>query len=209
MQYYRVLAVLRTSRIDLRNFFSVTGMQTLSDIAMFLKRQPHIMTLLAAVQALGIEDCWVGAGLIRNAVWNHLHGFPIDLVPGSDVDVVYWDSKEASPARDLSIEARLLAKHSDVRWSVHNQARMHICNGDPPYLNVFDAVRCWPETATAIAARIEGGRVQVLAPHGVGDLVGLIVRPTPAFARRMAAYQERIARKDWKRRWPNLRFIGQ
>jgi len=40
----------------------------------------------------------------------------------------------------------------------------------PPYWNVFDAVRCWPETATAIAARIEGGRVEILAPHGVGDL---------------------------------------
>jgi uncharacterized protein len=122
---------------------------------------------------------------------------------------VYWDSNEASPARDLAIEARLLAKYSHVRWSVHNQARMLVSNGDPPYLNVFDAVRCWPETATAIAARIEGVRVQVLAPNGVGDLVGLIVRPTPTFAHKMAAYQERIAKKDWKQRWPNLRFVGQ
>jgi hypothetical protein len=122
---------------------------------------------------------------------------------------VYCDSNDASPIRDLSIEARPLAKHPHVRWSVHNQLRMHVRNGDPPYWDVFDAVRCWPETATAIAARIEGGRVEVLAPHGVGDLVGLIVRPTPTFARRMPAYQERIAKKDWKQRWPNLRLVGE
>ena len=40
--------------------------------------------------------------------------------------------------------------------------------------------------------------------------VALIVRPTPTFARKMAAYQERIiAKKDWKQRWPNLRFVGE
>jgi hypothetical protein len=88
-------------------------------------------------------------------------------------------------------------------------SRMHVRNGDPPYRDVFDAVRCWPETATSIAARIERGRVQVLAPHGVGDLVGLIVWPTPTFARRMPDYRERIAKKDWKQRWPNLRFVGE
>jgi hypothetical protein len=59
------------------------------------------------------------------------------------------------------------------------------------------------------AARIEGGHVEVLAPHGVGDLVGLIVRPTSRFACKMSAYQKRIAEKDWKQRWPNLKFVGE
>jgi hypothetical protein len=188
---------------------SLADMQTRDGIIKFLERQPHIVTLLTAVEELGIEDCWVGAGLIRNAVWNHLHGFPTDPVPGSDVDVVYCDSSDASLGRDLSIEAHLLVKYPHVRWSVHNQARMHVRNGDPPYRDVFDAVRCWPETATAIAARIEGGHVEVLAPHGVGDLVGLIVRPTSRFACKMSAYQKRIAEKDWKQRWPNLKFVGE
>jgi hypothetical protein len=129
MQYYCVLTVLKTFAHRSPRFISVTGMQTRDDIAKFLQRQPHIMTLLAAVWELGIEDCWVGAGLIRNAVWNYHHGFPTDPVPGSDVDVVYCDSTDASQHRDLSIEARLLAKHPHVRWSVHNQARMHVRNG--------------------------------------------------------------------------------
>jgi hypothetical protein len=51
-------------------------------------------------------------------------------------------------------------------------------NGGRPLV----AIRCWPKTATASAARLGGTRVEVLAAHGVQDLVSLIVRSTPAFA---------------------------
>lgn len=185
----------------------LTRMQSCDEIVGFLEHQPHILKLLGAVEALGIEECWIGAGIIRNAVWNHLHGFATDTVAGSDVDVVYCDARDASLARDLSIEAQLFGTFPDVPWSVHNQARMHVPNGDPPYRDVGDAIRCWPETATAIAARMIGGDIKVLAPHGVEDLVGLIVRPTPTFARKLSIYQERISKKAWARRWPRLQFV--
>jgi hypothetical protein len=58
-------------------------MQHETDLADFLARQPHIMRLLRAAEGLDIEDCWIGAGLIRNAVWDHLHGFPANPVPGA------------------------------------------------------------------------------------------------------------------------------
>ena len=48
---------------------------------------------LAAVRSLALPDCWIGAGFVRNAVWNALHagvkGF--HPPPESDVDVVYFD----------------------------------------------------------------------------------------------------------------------
>jgi len=106
----------------------------------------------------------------------------VELLLDSDVDVVYWDPGNATPERDIAIEKHLFEQYADIPWSVHNQARMHERNGDAPYRNTEDAIRCWPETATAIAARLSGTRVEVLAPHGVQDLVNLIVRPTPAFA---------------------------
>jgi uncharacterized protein len=184
----------------------IWSMNSIEDIARFLERQPYIVKALSAVEALGIDDCWIGAGLIRNTVWNKLHGFATDPIVGTDVDVVYCDAGDASLARDIAIEAQLFATLPGVLWSVHNQARMHIPNGDAPYRDVADAIRCWPETATAIAARKAGESVEVLAPHGVDDLIRLIVRPTPAFNRKMAAYRERIVKKDWARRWPRLTF---
>lgn len=182
-------------------------MQSCEDIAAFLRGQSRIMSLLRPVAALGIADCWVGAGLVRNAIWDHLHGIPTEPMAESDVDVVYCDHSDASLERDLAIERRLFDESSDIPWSVHNQARMHERNGDPPYRNTEDAIRCWPETATAIAARIFGDNVEVIAPHGIDDLVGMIVRPSPAFARKLPVYRSRLASKDWARRWPRLQFI--
>ena len=183
-------------------------MRSLDDIARILAAEPVIVSVLAAVEALSIDDCWVGAGLVRNAVWDHLHGRPVGLVAGSDIDVVYCDPADAGMARDLAIEARLAASHPALPWSVHNQARMHAANGDPPYRDVADAIRCWPETATAVAARLSEGTVALLAPHGVGDLLGLIVRPTPVFVRKPAAWQARRAEKAWLQRWPRLCEVG-
>lgn len=165
------------------------------------------MSLLRHVAALDFEDCWIGAGLIRNAIWDHLHGMPVEPVPGSDIDVVYYDAAETSPTRDRAIEQRLFKELPDAPWSVHNQARMHQANADAPYRNVADAVSCWPETATAIAARTIAGKVEIVAAHGIDDLVGMIVRPSPDFAHKLTIYRNRIAAKKWVQRWPGLRFI--
>ena len=84
---------------------------------------------------------------------------------------------------------------------------MHVRNGVPPYIDTADACARWPETATAVAARWSNGDVELLAPHGVEDLVSLIVRPTPAFMGRRDEIVRRIATKNWRVRWPKLRFI--
>ena len=31
--------------------------------------------VLLAVRDLGLKDCWVAAGFVRNAVWDLLHGY--------------------------------------------------------------------------------------------------------------------------------------
>ena len=182
-------------------------MRTIGDVSHFVADRPHLMGLLRAVATLGIDDCWIGAGVIRNAVWDYLHGYPVQLVPGGDVDVVYCDHRNADPQSDLVIERRLRRNFTNIPWSVGNQARMHARNGDAPYRDVEDAIRRWPETATAIAARLCEGQVRIIAPHGVDDLVAMIVRPTAAFATKPAVYERRLASKDWARRWPGLTFL--
>ena len=94
-----------------------------------------------------------------------------------------------------------------IPWSVHNQARMYERNADQPYLDCEHAISFYPETATAIAARIRDGKVQLIAPHGIDDLLNLIVRPTPAFRRNIAVYQQRLTAKNWAQRWPRLTFL--
>ena len=82
---------------------------------------------------------------------------------------------------------------------------MHLRNDDPPYRDTADAIGHWLETATCIAARLDDDdTVTLLAPHGIDDLVGLKLRPTPAGRRNRADFQKRLKQKDWLRRWPKL-----
>lgn len=165
------------------------------------------MACLRAVETLGLPDCWIGAGAIRNPVWDRLHGFPIESGQGTDVDVVFHDPSDITTGREAAFEVRLAALVPGVDWQVRNQARMHLRNGDAPYADTEDGLRHWPETATAIAARFNTDEVELLAPFGLDDLLGLIVRPTAAFKNKRAIFEARRASKNWAARWPKLKFV--
>lgn len=94
-----------------------------------------------------------------------------------------------------------------ICWSVKNQARMHAQNGDAPYTSATDAMRFWPETATAVAVRRnDEDDCEVAAPFGLADLLGLILRPTPGFTReKREVYEQRLWTKQWVVSWPLLK----
>jgi hypothetical protein len=177
------------------------------DVARLLATTPALLAPLQAVAALGLPDGWIGAGFIRNAVWDALSGLPFGSNPPGDVDVVWFDATHADAATDAALEARLCAAMPNLPWSVANQARMHVRNGDAPYAGTQDAVAHWPEIATAVLARWTGESVEVAAPHGLEDLLSLTLRPTPHFAARSekrAILRRRLAEKAWQGRWPGL-----
>jgi hypothetical protein len=163
----------------------------------------HADALQAAALA-GPVGGWIGAGFVRNAVWDALSERAPDLGALADLDLVHHDP--AAPP-DAGFEAALRAARA-LPWSVVNQARAHGWNGHAPYRDLADALAHWPETATAVAARLAGGRIEVLAPHGLEDLLGMVVRPTPSHAADPRAVRARLAVKGWQARWPALRVIG-
>ena len=85
-------------------------------------------------------------------MWDYLHGRPASPING-DVDVIWFLPEQANPAEDRRLEAFLRASEPSMKWSVKNQARMHSRNGDARYISAVEAMRYWPETATAVAAR--------------------------------------------------------
>jgi hypothetical protein len=163
------------------------------------------MCILDIVAGLGLPDCWVAAGFVRNAVWDHLHGYPASPPPG-DIDVIWHDRNAIDPALDRRLEARLRARDASLDWSVKNQARMHLRNDDAPYASATDAMRHWPETATAVGVRLSPrGAIEVAAPFGLDDLFSLVVRPTPRFmGDKHAMYRKRVVDKAWPGSWPGL-----
>jgi hypothetical protein len=183
-------------------------LKTDDDILALVAADAWMMGTLEVVAALGLPDAWIGAGFLRGAVWDRLHGYA-EHTPPSDIDVIYHDPGNLDRAADEALERRLGGLLPGRPWSVRNQARMHLRNGDPPYGSSADALTHWLETPTAVAVRLgAAGGPALLAPLGTRDLFGLMVRPTRHARKhkhRLAAYRARMKKKNWPAKWPKLR----
>ncbi len=167
---------------------------------------PWRMTVLRTVRGLALPDWAVGAGFVRSCVWDWLSGHAAMTMP-TDIDVLYHDRDDLSPERETALERRLNAI-MPAAWSVTNQARMHIDNGDAPYGSTHDALRHWLETPTCIAARLSGDdALELLAPWGTDDLFAMTVRPTSSGREKIDVYRRRMAEKSWPARWARVRIV--
>ena len=176
-------------------------------IAGIVADDPDAMLCLSALRALDLPDAWAAAGFVRNRVWDHLAG-RVTSAATDDVDVVYFDPADPEGKREPEHEARLARALPTMRWQVRNQARMHVRNHDAPYRDTADAVAHWLETATAIGIRLRADDAfEILAPHGVGELMAFVCRPTRAGLDKLDQYRARIAEKGWRERWPELAVI--
>ncbi|HYD82110.1 MAG TPA: nucleotidyltransferase family protein [Paucimonas sp.] len=162
------------------------------------------MRALGIAAALRLPDCWLAAGFVRNLVWDRLHEGG-RATPLADIDLVYFDPRACGEERDEEIEAGLKALAPELPWSVRNQARMHLRNGDAPYRSTTDAMSHWVEIETAVGARLNaGGGVELAAAFGFASLFALRITPNPR-CRKPANFARRIREKQWLSRWPRLR----
>ena len=176
-------------------------------MAAVLGRDARRLHILKIVQCLGLPDCWIAAGFLRNAMWDDLHGRPPRQAYG-DVDVIWFDPSRTSAEADAALEAKLAQRDPSVRWSVKNQARMHERNGDPPYASAADAMRHWVETTAAVAVRMNPtGRLEFSAPLGTDYVFDMVLRPVPRFRGcKHPIFLARMTEKRWSEEWPLLRL---
>ncbi len=85
-----------------------------------------------------------------------------------------------------------------------------ILAGDAPNASAVDAMRFWPETATAVAVRrTADGPCEIAAPPGLKDLFGLVLRPAPRFrGEKFAVVVDRARTKGWMENWPLLQLAA-
>ncbi|WP_311764850.1 nucleotidyltransferase family protein [Paenibacillus agricola] len=158
---------------------------------------------LSIIRDLNLPDSYIAAGYIRNYIWDVLHDFP-ERTPLNDIDVVYYNPDELDEENEKTYEQKLKRETGNSLWSVKNQARMHIKNGDQPYHSIEDALSQWPETATAIGVKLENdNRVSVVCPYGLEDIFEFRVKKSPLF-KDEGHYRYRVNQKNWKGLWPKL-----
>jgi hypothetical protein len=175
------------------------------DVCDFILDDPFRRSVVQAARSAGLPDGAIGAGFVRQSIWDCLHGFsPTSRF--ADIDVLYFDPSDLTPESELRIEQELGRRMPGVPWEVTNQARMHVHNDDPAYRNTEDAIAHWLETPTALAVRLAPRAAPgLIAPFGFADLLAIQIKPTPAGIRRRDAYRKRLRQKEWHQRWPKVR----
>ena len=160
-------------------------------------------------QSLQLPDWWIGAGFVRNKVWDTLSGFTERTKNTEiDIDVVYFDPANIVEEQEKLYDQKLLKLMPNENWSVKNQARMHIPYGEPPFVSSGDAISKWPETATAIAVTITtNGELELFAPYGLEDITAMNIRMTPNMKLKQDVFFKRLQKKQWQSKWPKITII--
>jgi hypothetical protein len=177
-----------------------------------IRANAGLWSILQAARACALPDWYIGAGAIRNVVWDHLHDYR-EPTPCVDVDVAFFDPYDLSPTRDQLAQEQLRARRPDVPWEATNQAAVHCWYervfGSPaaPLRSSEDAIGTWPETATCVGVRLLlDDTLLVAAPCGLGDLLGMVLRRNP---RRVSLeqFRKRLAEKRIQEKWPRVQVI--
>ncbi|MED5424850.1 MAG: nucleotidyltransferase family protein, partial [Pseudomonadota bacterium] len=159
-------------------------MQDLKRLGEIIKRDPFRMRCLRALRALDLPQGYIGAGFVRNAIWDELHARATPT-PLNDIDVIYFSGEISPPqriasadntlesvpqpqayspnsaaakpglkAQEQAIERELARMVPQANWQVKNQARMHVAHEHAPYQNCHDAISYWIERETCVAVRL-------------------------------------------------------
>lgn len=52
--------------------------------------------------------------------------------------------------------------------------------------------------------KLENGKLTLMTPHGIDDLVNLIIKPSPNFTDALTFVKKRVEEKKWIEKWPKL-----
>lgn len=166
-----------------------------------IRNNDWFMSVLSDVRLCNPPSWYVGAGVIRNIVWDCLHGLTENNNFTRDVDVAFFDPSNLTPERDAEVQNELSSIRPDVPWEATNQAAVHLWYqsvfGYPvdPLESTESAICTWPETATSIGVKLlQNDSLQIYAPFGLEDLMTMKFRRNRARIT-LELYRKRMAEK--------------
>jgi len=177
-----------------------------------VRESEWFMSALSATRELDLPSWCIGAGAVRNLVWDKLHDFHKPSLL-SDIDVAYFDASIVSAEHDAELQTKLTAILPNFSWEVTNQAAVHLWFKNhfghevEPLQSLEEAIASWPEFATAVGVTLlADDSIQVISPHGLEDLFSLTVRRNPIRVS-ISTYRQRVQQKRYTARWPKVKVI--
>jgi uncharacterized protein len=124
-----------------------------------VRRAPLLMRALRAAREVDAPDWLISADAIRDAVWDHLHGWALTATP-RDVDLAFFDPADVSPEREHAVQGALSERAPALPWQASNQAAVHLWYPQrfglvvEPFASSVDAVATFPEIDTCVGIRL-------------------------------------------------------
>jgi hypothetical protein len=186
--------------------------QQLAQLRAAWRRNRTLTEVLARAAGMDLPGWYLVAGCLYQTVWNAVTGQPPEAGI-LDYDLAYFDGSDLSwEAEDAVIRAgHEIFAGLPAPVQIRNQARVHLWyerkfgGPCPPYESTEAAIDTFEATTACLGVHLlPGGRWRVYAPHGLGDVFGLVVRPNPVLAPGHV-YQGKTAR--WRRQWPSLTVL--
>ncbi len=182
------------------------------ELTQLIQSTPWFVSILETVRLCNPPDWLVGAGVIRNLVWDYLHQYQTPTPP-ADIDVIFFDPQNLRPERDRMVQQQLAQRLPHVIWEATNQAAVHLWYEEvfgfsvPALHSSEEAVGTWPETATSVAVRLlSTDEISIVAPCGLSDLFNMVLRRNP-FRVTREQFVQRLHSKQILRKWPDVQVI--
>lgn len=179
-----------------------------AELCAIVTRNETARIILKRVPALKLDQAYLVAGAVFQAVWNHrAQRSPDEGI--ADYDIAYFDPDLSYDAEDAVIRrADELFEDLSARVEIRNQARVHLwypTRFGAPYPRVnstTDGIARYLVTCTCIGIDTAG---EVFAPDGYHDLWHGILRPNPR-APNLKGFGAKA--RSYQARWPWLRVLN-
>jgi len=172
-------------------------------LAGILRGIPALCSLLDALPG----GAWIGAGVVCQPVWNLAAGHPWRRGL-KDIDVLFFDPDDHAGEAEEALAAKLAPiLPGDLPLDIVNVARVHTWyeamfgRAIAPYPDIGSSVATWPTFASSVVVRGAVTPEEVIAPFGMADLFGQVVRANRVLVSQ-EAYEAKVAR--WAEWWPEL-----
>jgi hypothetical protein len=199
--------------IELKRIGFVSEASLHAKLVSLVAESDATMHSLRAAGSLGLGSWCIGAGAVRNLVWDHLHGFEVATKP-EDIDLVFYGTNDLSQDLERLLERKLAVAAPEFKWEVVNQAAVHKWltsqskQKTQPFRSLIEGVASWPEVATCVGVSLTSSeQIEVVAPHGLTDLFEMVVRWNPTRASK-EVYEERVGKKRFSERWPKVKVLA-
>ncbi len=177
-----------------------------------IRADPDLMALLAKARDLALPQWRLVAGCLYQTVWNALTGRPRGHGI-RDYDLIYFDDADLSwEAEDAVLRRAAPSLAGGVGpVEIRNQARVHLWferrfgSPYPPLPSADAALSRYAAVVHAVGVRFEpDDALSIVAPFGLADLFGMVLRPNPAIANG-PAYAAKAERA--RALWPEITVL--